>query len=162
MVLTGATSDSLIVKLKVKLTVAVICGVALLVLGLGCQESSDAAAVTSNGTVVAEDAVEVTALRELAFQYWGAFNEYDLDTVLAFLEPKYRAQREEQIREDIARLEQFSVELGVTEHIPPHLAESGQWEMYLVMETPIDIRRLRMEYLKDGDRWWITHAEEVE
>ena len=134
----------------------------LLVLGLGCQESSDAAAVSSNGAAVADDTVEVTALRELAFQYWGAFNEYDVDSVLAFLEPTYRAQREEQIREDIASLEQFSVELGVTEHLPPHEADSGQWEMYLVMETPVDIRRLRMEYLKYGDRWWITYAEEVE
>ena len=128
----------------------------LLVLGLGCQESSDAAAVAS------PEAAEVEALRELAFQYWDAFNEYDVDSVLAFLEPTYRAQREEQIREDIASLEQFSVELGVTEHLPPHEADSGQWEMYLVMETPVDIRRLRMEYLKYGDRWWITYAEEVE
>ena len=162
MVLTGATSDSLTIKLKAKLMVAAICVVALLILGLGCQESSDAAAVSSNGAAVADDTVEVTALRELAFQYWGAFNEYDVDSVLAFLESTYRAQREEPIREDIARMEQFSVELGVTEHIPPHLAESGQWEMYLVMETPIDIRRLRTEYLKDDDLWWITHVEEVE
>ena len=162
MVLNGATSDSLTIKLKAKLMVAAICVVALLMLMLGCQESSDAAAVSSNGAAVADDTVEVTALRELAFQYWDAFNEYDVDSVLAFLEPTYRAQREEPIREDIARLEQFSVELGVTEHIPPHLAESGQWEMHLVMEVPIDIRRLRTEYLKDDDLWWITHVEEVE
>jgi hypothetical protein len=142
--------------------VAAIFGAALLMLGLGCQESSDALAVKSAGAAVAEDTVEVTALRELAFQYWNAVNDYDIDSVLAFLESTYRAQREEQIREDIARLEQFSVELGVTEHLPPHLAVSGQWEMYLFMETPIDTRRLRMAYLKDGDRWWITHAEEVE
>ena len=110
----------------------------------------------------AEDSAEITALRDLAFQYSDAFNGYDVDSVLGFLEPTYRAQREEQVREDIARLEQLSVELGVTEHLPPHLADSGQWEMYLIMETPIDIRRLRMEYLKDGDRCWVTHAEEVE
>ena len=114
-----------------------------------------------NGAAVADDTVDVTALRELAFQYWGAYNEYDVDSVLAFLEPTYRAQREEPIREDIAKLEQFSVELGVTGDFPPHLAESGQWGMYLVMETLIDIRRLRPKYLKDDNLWWITHVEEV-
>ena len=91
MVLTGATSDSLTIKLKAKLMVAAFCVVALLILGLGCQGSSDAAAVSSNGAAVADDTVDVRALRELAFQYWGAFNEYDVDSVLAFLEPTYRA-----------------------------------------------------------------------
>jgi len=47
MVLTGATSDSLTIKLKAKLMVAAFCVVALLILGLGCQGSSDAAAVSS-------------------------------------------------------------------------------------------------------------------
>ena len=91
MVLIGATSDSPTIKLKAKLMVAAICVVALLILGFGSQGSPDAAAVSSNGAADADDTVDVTALRELAFQYCGTFNEYDVDSVLAFLEPTYRA-----------------------------------------------------------------------
>lgn len=141
---------------------AVLFLVALLMLSVGCQQSSDDAPVDSPAGAADAEEVDGAVLRDLAFEYWKAFNEYDVDRVLAFLQPAYRAEREEQVREDIGRLEQFSVELGVSEHLPPHVGESGQWEMFLVMETPIDVRRLRMQYQKDRDRWWITHAEEVE
>lgn len=107
------------------------------------------------------DSPDAALFREMAFAYWDAFNAYDIDAVLSFLEPVYRSHREEQVRSDLGRLKQFRVKLGVSEHISPVIGESGDWEMYLLMKEPLGLRVLRMAYQKSRDKWYISHAEEV-
>ena len=51
---------------------------------------------------------EADDLRQFAFAYWEAFNAYDADRVLGYLEEEDREQREEEIRGDIARVKLFN------------------------------------------------------
>ena len=104
--------------------------VALAVMTLACRSSSPAP--LTPGPL--GDSQEAEALRALAFAYWEAFNAYDADGVLAFLEEGYGREREEKIRGDIGRLKLFSVQLGVTEESPPSMVDEDEWEMYLTMK----------------------------
>lgn len=109
--------------------------------------------------VAAPDAA--ATLRKLAFSYWEAFNAYDVERVLSYLEATYRAEREGQIRTDIGRIKTFGVKLGVSESSPPQASGDGQWEMFLNMKEPLGTRRIRMAFRQaDGD-WKITYSQEV-
>ena len=114
----------------------------------------DRTQTTANGTPS-----ELTAL---AFEYWDAFNAYDADEAVAMLEPAYRAAEEEPIRRDIGRMRMFRAKLDLSEETPPVLMESGLWEMFMSMGTPIGAKRIRMEFVEDGGRWFISFADEVE
>ena len=114
----------------------------------------DRTQTTANGTPS-----ELTAL---AFEYWDAFNAYDADEAVAMLEPAYRAAEEEPIRRDIGRMRMFRAKLDLSEETPPVLMESGLWEMFMSMGTPIGAKRIRMEFVEDGGRWYISFADEVE
>ncbi len=100
-------------------------------------------------------------LRQLAFAYWEAFNAYDADRALSYLEDAYRAERESEIRSDIGQIRMFRVKLGVSEESPPQMAGQGDWEMFLNMKEPIGTRRIRMAFTSVGGEWKITCAEEV-
>ena len=113
-------------------------------------------------SVPAEEAEEADALRQMAFDYWEAFNAYDADRVLEFLKEGYGQEREEKIRGDIGRLKLFSVQLGVTEESPPSIVDEDEWEMYLTMKEPLGTRRIRMAFREVGGEWKITFSEEVE
>ena len=113
-------------------------------------------------SVPAEEAEEADALRQMAFDYWEAFNAYDADRVLEFLEEGYGQEREEKIRGDIGRLKLFSVQLGVTEESPPSIVDEDEREMYLTMKEPLGTRRIRMAFREVGGEWKITFSEEVE
>ena len=113
-------------------------------------------------SVPAEDAEEeADTFRQMTFDYWEAFNAYDADRVLGFLEEGYGREREEKIRGDIGRLKLFSVQLGVTEEGPPSMVDEDEWEMYLTMKEPLGTRRIRMAFREVGGEWKITFSEEV-
>ena len=107
-----------------------------------------------------EDA-EADALRQMTLDYWEAFNAYDADRVLGFLEEGYGQEREEKIRDDIGRLKLFGVQLGVTEESPPSIVDEDEWEMYLTMKEPLGTRRIRMAFREVDGEWKITFSEEV-
>ena len=130
---------------------------ALAVSGVAC--GSAPTPTLSPGPVV--DPEEAQVLRELAFGYWEAFNAYEPDRVLAYLEDEYRQQREEQIRTDIGRIDLFNVQLGVSEEAPPWIIDHNHREMYLTMKEPLGTRRIRMEFRDVAGEWKITSAEEV-
>ena len=111
---------------------------------------------TGGGDAAAE------SIRETAFLYWDTFNSYEAEQVLAFLEPGYRATEEDLIRRDIRLMKLFGVKLGVSEESAPALMESGEWEMYLRMDTPTGTKRIRMNFAPNGDGWWITFSDEVD
>jgi hypothetical protein len=94
--------------------------------------------------------------------YWEAFNAYDADQVLAYLEESYRAARDEIIRSEIGQIRSFGVKLGVQEQSPPVLLSSDTAEVYLDLKNPLGVRRIRMAFERvDGD-WAITFAEETD
>ena len=104
---------------------------------------------------------QADTFRQMTFDYWEAFNAYDADRVLGFLEEGYGREREEKIRGDIGRLKLFSVQLGVTEESPPSMVDEDEWEMYLTMKEPLGTRRIRMAFREVGGEWKIVFSEEV-
>ena len=67
--------------------------VTLAVIGAACESSPTA---TPNPGPVA-DPQEADTLRQVAFAYWEAFNAYDADRALGYLEEDYRQQRDEEV-----------------------------------------------------------------
>ena len=111
----------------------------------------------------ATEAVDLAgSIREAAFLYWETFNSYKAEQVLAFLEPVYRAAEEADIRRDIRRMKLFGVKLALAEESAPVRMESGEWEMYLEMATPIGSKRIRMTFAQNSDGWLITYSDEAD
>jgi hypothetical protein len=107
----------------------------------------------------AEDAEVV---RGTAFSYWEAYNAYDADKAVSYLDEAYRPEIEETIREEIARIKAFGVTLGVTEKSPPVLLGPDEAEMYLTMKEPIGTRTILMKFARRSDTWVVTYSQEVE
>ena len=118
---------------------------------------------TAPATPPAEESAEdVAEIRRIISEYWEAMNKYDVDRAIMMLEPAYRVQEEELIRQDIGRMKLFRVKLDVSEDIPPTLNDNGDYETYLSMATPIDTRTVLMVLRRIADRWWIVFSDEVE
>ena len=99
-------------------------------------------------------------LRDLGLAYWGTYNSYDLEALLAYLEPTYRDEQEGPLRDKIRLLKLFRVKLGVSvasepEHTGPNVAQ-----MYMRISEPLGSRQVLMRFQKDS-RWMITYAQEV-
>ena len=107
------------------------------------------------------DPQEVDALRKLAFAYWEAFNAYDADRALGYLEEDYRQQQDSAVRDDIGMIKLFSVKLGMSEETPPQVVGNDEWEMYLTMKEPLGTRSIRMAFQKVAGDWKIIFAEEA-
>ena len=104
---------------------------------------------------------EAEALRQLALDYWSAFNSYDVDKVLSYLEDGYRAEQESSIRSNIGQMKSFGVKLGISEQSPPQLVDEGRWEMTIRVQDPLSVRTVRVEFVQVGGEWKISAAEAV-
>jgi hypothetical protein len=102
-----------------------------------------------------------TELADLAFAYWEAFNAYEPDRVLSYLDKGYGTAREETIRSEIDQLSTFGVKLGVQEESPPVMLGDDTAEMFLELKNPLGVRRIRMAFERIDGEWAITFAEEV-
>jgi len=104
---------------------------------------------------------DIEAARQVVFAYWEAFNSYDLDGVLAFLEESWREDRADDIASEIGQMEMFGVTLEVEEEAEPAITDETVGIKMLV-KTPLGARHY-IYYLKkiDGE-WKIYFAEEVE
>ena len=109
----------------------------------------------------ASEPAEAAALRRLAFAYWDAYNAYEPDAVLAMLEPGERVKREPNIRDEIGRLKTFGVKLGITEKSPPVLTGPDTAEILVTMKEPLGSRTMKMVFLRNGEGWLVTGADEV-
>jgi hypothetical protein len=121
----------------------------------------EAPSIAPTSAGVTEEA-ELQALRQLAADYWEAFNIYDADRALSYLEENYRLTRESDIRGDIGRLKTFKVKLGVSEESAPELSGSVAAQMSVKIKEPLGTRLVLMTFIKVDGQWKITHAEEVE
>lgn len=101
-------------------------------------------------------------VRSLATAYWDAFNTYDADLVLSYLEETYRATREEPIRSEIDQLSTFGVTLGVQEEGPPVMLGDDTAELHLELKNPLGVRRILMAFERIDGEWVITFAEETD
>jgi hypothetical protein len=123
--------------------------------------TTSTAATTTSSPAAALDG-SLAELRDLAFAYWDAFNAYETEQVLAYLEADYRLEREGEIQDDIGRLSTFGVKLGISELSPPVMLGTDRAEMYIEMSEPLGKRRIRMGFLLVEGDWVIDFAEESE
>lgn len=126
------------------------------------QASSPAAPASSSaGSATPVSAEDAQAVRDLAAAYWAAYNAYDPEKAISYLDEGYRPSQEKVVRDEIGRIKTFGVQLGVSEKSAPVLIGPDQAEMYLNMKTPTGTRTLWMKFAPRGDTWTITYVEEV-
>lgn len=143
---------------------------ALVVLLTACGPSTtglttagaESSTTPSTSTTAAASAVPTEELRRLAFAYWEAFNAYDADRVLSYLEAGYRTDREEPIRSEIKQIDTFGVQLGVEEESPPVVLGDDSAEMFLSLRNPLGVKRIRMAFQSIDGEWMITFAQETD
>jgi hypothetical protein len=138
-----------------------------IILLVACGESASVAtnpavALSTSSTTSSPTDPSIEELRELALAYWEAFNAYDADQVLAYLEENYRATREETIRSEVGQISTFGVKLGVQEQSPPVLLSDDTAEMFLDLKNPLGVRRIRMAFERIDGYWSITFAQETD
>ena len=114
----------------------------------------------SSGTDISED--EETA-RQVVFAYWEAFNNYDVEGVLAFLEESYRLEREEGIASEIGQMQSFGVKLGVEEEAEPTTTPEGKVEIKIKLSVPMGQpdRHITYELVKINGEWKICATVEA-
>ncbi len=134
-------------------------GVFMTLAAIGAACGSSPTATLNPGPL--GDPQEADALRKLAFAYWEAFNAYDADGALGYLEEDYRQQRDGTVRGEIGRVKRFGVKLGLSEETPPWIVGHNEREMYLTMKEPLGKRRIRMAFREVAGEWRIIFAEEV-
>ncbi len=130
----------------------------LAVISVACESSPTA--TLDPGPV--GDSQEADTLRQLTFAYWEAFNAYDPDSALGYLEEDYRRQRDEAVRGEIETIKRFRVKLGLSEETSPWVVSHDEREMYLTMQEPLGKRRIRMGFRDVAGEWRIIFAEEVQ
>ena len=108
------------------------------------------------------DIEDINALSKLAFAFWDAYNAYDGDKTLGYLEDSYRQLRGEEIRDNIGLMKLFGVKLELSEESPPHMISDGEWEMHMTMKEPLGTRRIRMAFRQVEGEWKIVFAEQVQ
>ncbi len=151
--------------LQVVLVAIVVAAAGALVAACGGTDSPATTATPDSGSSASTTpmpAADATAVRDVALGYWAAYNAYDAEKTLSYLDEGYRASQEKTIRNEIGQIKNFGVELGVNEKSPPVLTAPDQAEMYLTMKTPTGTRTVLMKFTLQGDVWAITFAEEVE
>ena len=110
-------------------------------------------------TVVVEFSQE--EVRALGLAYWDAFNSYDLDGLLSYLEPTYRDLRKDTLAQEMGQMRSFSVKLGVTVVVEPEDVGEGEVRMLVDIKNPLDIRRVLMTFQTVDNEWKITYAQEI-
>ena len=69
-------------------------------------------------------------------------NSYDLERALSYYEEQYREREEEEVKDDISKLRQFSVTLSVTNVSEPVLIDQDKARCEIILNTPIGDRNL--------------------
>lgn len=103
---------------------------------------------------------DLLEVRVLGFEYWDRFNAYELERVLEMLTPEYLEARSDSLKSDIGRVDQFGIKLRPTVLEEPVFTGEGSAELAMRLRTPIDIRRILMQFVKLDGRWMISFAEE--
>jgi cytoskeletal protein RodZ len=126
------------------------------------EEAETPPPATTEESITEED---IEAARQVVFTYWEAFNNYDIDGVLAFLEESWREDRADDIASEIGQMKGANMTMGVEEEAEPEVTTDGTIVIKMLIDIPIMIMpdRHYIYYLKEIDgEWKIYYAEEVE
>lgn len=101
---------------------------------------------------------EPATVSQVILEYWEAMNNYDLERTLSYYEEQYREGEEEEVKDDITRLEQFNVTLSVADISEPVFIDEDKVRCEIILNTPIGDKNLiyLMERI-DGD--WKIYLE---
>ena len=108
--------------------------------------------------------VDIEAARQAVFAYREALNNYDLEGTLAFLEESHRAEREEDIRSDIGRMEAVGIHLAVEEEAEPTVTADGKVEIYIKIDVLFfgqKDRHVVYRVMKIEGEWKICESEDL-
>jgi hypothetical protein len=120
---------------------------------------SQAEETTPPATEEAITGADIEAARQVVFAYWEAFNNYDVDGVLALLEDSWREERADDITSEINQMETFGITLNAEEEAEPEVTD-GTVAIKMKIATPLGDRHYTYHLKKiDGD-WKIYSAEE--
>jgi len=108
---------------------------------------------------------DTNAVRGAVMAYWKAFNAYDIDKVLSYLEDGWRQQDEGNLRREISQLKNGflfikNVKLRVSEESPPAPIGDGEAEMMVRLQTPVGFTHDYFRLVKIGDKWKINFSEQ--
>ncbi len=104
---------------------------------------------------------DLAAVRASTTGYWTAYNAYDADKALSYLEDGYRKAVEKTVRSEIGKLKTFGVKLGVSEKGAPLSSSPDRAVIFLNMTTPTGARIVSMAFARVGGAWKITAVTEV-
>ncbi|MFC2058269.1 hypothetical protein ACFLTS_01300 [Chloroflexota bacterium] len=130
--------------------------------GEGKVDISGDDAAEGSDTLSSED---LQAIRDMATAYWEAFNAYDAETAMSFMEDSWRVEHEEALRDELTRLKNGflfikNVKLDVTEESPPTVIGDNEVEMLFKLGTPLGDKHSYFRIVKIGDEWKVCFSEE--
>lgn len=103
-------------------------------------------------TITPEDA---EGARQVVSAYWEAFNNYDVEGALAYLEESYQQEERESTASEIGQMQSFGVKLGVEEETEPTLNPEGKVEIKIKLTTPVGAKHNTYYLAKINDEWKI-------
>ena len=96
--------------------------------------------------------------QRVIYEYWAAFNRYDLEEALSYYEESYREPEREGVRKEINLLRTFGITLEVVAVSEPSLISEGKVELSMELNTPIGPKYNKYQ-LVDIDGEWKIHKE---
>jgi hypothetical protein len=106
-------------------------------------------------TVDSEPPEEPATASQVILEYWEAMNSYDLELALSYYEEQYREQEEEEVKDDISRLRQFSVTLSVNSVSEPIYMSEDRVRYDIMLGTPVGERALTYPLQRINGEWKI-------
>jgi hypothetical protein len=124
---------------------------------------ADEGAPEDNGEVAGTlSPEEIDAARQVVYDYWEAFNAYDVDGVLACLEESYCQIRADEIPGEIGQMEAAKVQLGLEEEAEPVVTSEGIVVIQIKLIVPIlSDRHITYDLVKIDGEWKICDSEEL-
>lgn len=130
---------------------------------LATETPAESAAPADNGAVAGTlSQEEIDTARQVVYDYWEAFNAYDVDGVLACLEESYCQIRADEIPGEIGQMEAAGVTLGVEEEAEPVITPEGMVVIQIELDVPILANRhITYDLVKIDGEWKICDSEEL-
>jgi hypothetical protein len=130
---------------------------------LASETPAESAAPADNGAVAGTlSQEEIDAARQVVYDYWEAFNAYDVDGVLACLEESYCQIRADEIPGEIGQMEAAGVTLGLEEEAEPVITPEGIVVIQIKLIVPIlSDRHITYDLVKIDGEWKICDSEEL-
>jgi hypothetical protein len=130
---------------------------------LASETPDESAAPADNGAVAGTlSQEEIDAARQVVYDYWEAFNAYDVDGVLACLEESYCQIRADEVPGEIGQMEAAGVTLGLEEEAEPVITPEGIVVIQIKLIVPIlSDRHITYDLVKIDGEWKICDSEEL-